>query len=154
MFSGKSLAGKVVYGLELVALIALPVLEYLSGYKGGLMKHFYFKKMEYMFSVYSASGMLYQSVAALLLLVGSWWLMKKQGSGAYGQRCLVRMSVYAIALICAFYSSLLQDFVIYAYALMFIEALIIIEAMKIACTCMGNNSNRRAYSEPSLPLRY
>ncbi len=148
--SGKRLTGKLIYGFELLALIALVVLEYLSGYKGGLMKHIYFKRMEYMFSIYTDAGMALHSALLLLLLGITVFLVRRSGWDRFVTRCLIRLTLYGIVLMGAFYLPWFRDFVVYAYALMVIEAIIVLEMIKVASFLIHHR--KRARCDTGYPL--
>ncbi len=131
VLSGKRLTGKLIYGLELLALMALVVLEYLSGYKGGLMKHLYFRKMEYMFTVYTKTGIALHTVILLVLLLSTAFRVFRRRQGSFSWRCLYRIGLYSTALLCAFCFPPVQALNIYPYLLMFLELLVLVEVGKI-----------------------
>lgn len=120
----------VVYGFQLVILIALLILEYLSGYKAGVMKHLYFKKMEYLSKVYTHSGMMIHLFIVLLLFIGlvlickDKWNLKRKLS-------MIRFVLYSIILISSFYLPYMRELNTFAYILIFLEILIGIESVKL-----------------------
>lgn len=128
-----------MYALELLGLLALVAVEYLSGYRGGLMKHLYFRKMEYMFSLYSPQAVVVHTLVSLLMLlmVGTWvWRCYQHCIRA--RRCLYRMSLYCLVLWLAFYWPAAQTLAVYPYGLIFLELLVLVEGMTVIRLCTSN----------------
>ncbi|WBW96509.1 hypothetical protein [Oceanirhabdus sp. W0125-5] len=126
----KKIINALIYGVEVSILIALIVLEYLSGYRAGVMRHLYFKKMEYLSKIYTQNGMMIHSVIVLALFIGL-VLIYKNRLNRNRKLSMVRYIIYSIILVGAFYLPYLKDLKSYAYILMFIEILIGTEAIKI-----------------------
>ncbi|WP_145993136.1 hypothetical protein [Tepidibacter mesophilus] len=120
----------ILYGIELILFIALFVLEYLSGYKAGVMKHLYFKKMEYLAKVYTQDAMMMHSMILLILLIVLLIICKKRVS-SNRKISMIMFSVYGIVLILAFHIPYIKELNIYAYTLMVLESVIAIETIRI-----------------------
>ena len=128
----KKPAGKLIYAFEALGLLALVLLEYISDYKGGLMKHLYSRKMEYLFSWYTSGWIVVHTlVISGLLMCGIVWMNCGKQSG-YLRRCLYRALTYGVAVLIAFYTPAVQALIVYPYLLMVLEMLFVVEAVKIA----------------------
>lgn len=128
IFKNKIVAG-LIYFIEFALLATLVILEYLSGYKAGVMKHIYFKKIEYLSKIYNQSGMMIHAALAVLVCLILFIVFRKQMK-EFKKRSFIRLSIYTICLIIAFYTSIIRDYYIYAYLLMYLEILIGVEAIK------------------------
>ncbi|MCT4620272.1 MAG: hypothetical protein N4A62_12885 [Marinisporobacter sp.] len=120
----------IVYGLELIIFIALCILEYLSGYKAGVMKHLYFKKMEYLSKIYTQNGMLIHSIILLCLFIGLMIIYKNRWNDDR-KKSMIRFFIYGIVLISGFYLPYMKELNTYVYTLMFLEIAIGIESIKM-----------------------
>lgn len=117
--------------VEAMLLSAIAYLEYLSGYKAGVMKHMYFKKMQYMSGIYSPQNMRLHMMIVVAVLVFITFnrnrIVEKQERFA---------SMKTILLIIAFIASqnimAIRDMNSYAYLLMCIEAMIGLETLNMA----------------------
>ncbi|MDB2384265.1 hypothetical protein N9V90_00195 [Endozoicomonas sp.] len=149
LFSGKKPFGKLVYTLEALALFALVFLEYLSVYKGGLMKHLDYKKMEYMFSWFTPSAVVIHTFVVLGLLIYSFVWISRGERCHYAIRCGGRALIYTIALLTAFYNPWIQERVVYPYLLMVMETLFIVEVVKIVLSKSALARKRSVINEQS-----
>jgi len=121
---------KLLYGFQFILLLALVILEYLSGYKAGVMKHLYARKLQYLSTIYNESGMMLHSVilvALFIILI----IIYKNRMNSKRKGSIVRFALYSIILISAFYVPYLKDLNIYAYSLMGLELILGIEVLKI-----------------------
>lgn len=121
---------KLIYGFELSMVIALLILEYLSGYKAGVMKHIYFKKIEYLSKIYTKNGMMLHLAILLLLFIGLILIFKNRWN-FNRKRSMIKLVLLSILLIGGFYLPYLAKLNTYAYILMFLEAAIGLELIKI-----------------------
>lgn len=119
-----------LYGIEFIGFIALLVLEYLSGYKAGVMKHLYFKKMEYLAKVYTQDSMMIHSIILVVLFIGVLLICKRRLS-CDCKRSIIIFAVYSIVLITAFYMPDMKELNTYAYILIVLEASIAIETIRV-----------------------
>ncbi|MEJ8552785.1 hypothetical protein [Tepidibacter sp. Z1-5] len=119
-----------LYGIEFIGFIALLVLEYLSGYKAGVMKHLYFKKMEYLAKVYTQDAMMIHSIVLLVVFIGVLLICKRR-LNCNCKRSIIMFAVYGIVLITAFHMPYMKELNTYAYILIVLETLIAIETIRI-----------------------
>jgi hypothetical protein len=122
-----------IYGLQLIIFVALIILEYLSSYKAGVMRHLCSKKIEYLAKVYTEKGMMVHSIIVVLLFVTLAVVFKNKFIKK-SKLNLVRFLVYVIILISGFYSPYMKELNVYPYVLIFLEIFIGIEAIKIIVT--------------------
>ena len=131
---GKKLMNRVInsliYGFEWSMVIALLILEYLSGYKAGVMKHIYFKKIEYLSKIYTKNGMMFHLTLLLFLFIGFILIFKNRWS-FNRKRSMIRFVLLSIILIGGFYLPYLAKLNTYAYILMFLEVAIGLEVIKM-----------------------
>ena len=120
----------ILYGIEFIGFIALLVLEYLSGYKAGVMKHLYFKKMEYLAKVYTQDAMIMHSIMIVVLFIVVLLICKRTLS-CNCKRSIIMFAVYTIVLMTAFYMPYMKELNTYAYILIVLEASILIETIRI-----------------------
>ncbi|WFD10182.1 hypothetical protein [Tepidibacter hydrothermalis] len=120
----------ILYGIECIGFIALLVLEYLSGYKAGVMKHLYFKKMEYLAKVYTQDSMMVHSIILVVLFIGVLLICKRR-LNCNCKRSIIMFAVYSIVLVTAFYMPYMKELNTYAYILIVLEASIAIETIRV-----------------------
>lgn len=120
----------ILYVVELIGFIALFILEYLSKYKAGVMKHLYFKKMEYLAKVYTQDAIMVHSIIVVALLIGLVLISKSRFSSNCKTNTII-FAVYSIILIFAFYNPYIKELNTYAYILILLETSIIIQVVKI-----------------------
>jgi len=130
MFSKNRVINGLIYGFELTILIGLIVLEYLSEYRAGVMKHLYFKKMEYLSKIYTSNGMMIHSIIILVVFIGL-ILIYKDRLNYKRKLSIMRFALCSIILVSGFYLPYLKDLNSYAYILIFLEITILIESIRI-----------------------
>lgn len=120
----------LICGFELSIAIILLTLEYLSGYKAGVMKHLYFKKIKYLSEVYTRNGMItHLSFLLILFLVlvfiykNQWDLNSKKSIGGF--------ILLSILLVVGFYLPYMKTLNTYPYILVFLEISIMLKAVKM-----------------------
>ncbi|MCS5422932.1 MULTISPECIES: hypothetical protein [Psychrilyobacter] len=119
----------LIYGFEWSMVIALLILEYLSGYKAGVMRHVYFKKIEYLSKIYTKNGMMIHLILLLFLFIVLMLIFKNRWN-FNRKRSMLKFVLLSIILIVGFYFPYLAKLNTYAYILMFLEVAIGLEAIK------------------------
>lgn len=120
----------LICGFELSMVIALFILEYLSGYKASVMKHIYFKKIEYLSKIYTKNGMMLHLILLLFLFLGLMLIFKNRWNFKR-KRSMMKCVLLSIVLIGGFYLPYLAKLNTYAYILMFLEVTIGLEIIKL-----------------------
>jgi hypothetical protein len=120
----------LICGFEWSMVISLLTLEYLSGYKAGVMKHIYFKKMEYLSKIYTKNGMMIHLILLLFLFIGL-MLISKNRWDFNRKRSMVKFVLLSIILVSGFHLPYLAKLNTYAYILIFLEVAIGLEAIKM-----------------------
>ena len=120
----------LIYGFEWSIVIALLILEYLSGYKAGVMKHIYFKKIEYLSKIYTKNGMIVHLILLLFIFIGLMLIYKKRWN-FNRKRSMVRVVLLSIILVGGFYLPYMAKLNTYAYILIFLEVAIGLEVIKM-----------------------
>ncbi|MCG8532175.1 MAG: hypothetical protein MI749_16140 [Desulfovibrionales bacterium] len=115
--------------LEAGLLTTLALLEYLSGYRAGVMRHLYFFKIEYMDSLYSSSIL---PLHATALLLGFVCIVRVSSSMYQRDRHLFRW--YYGALVTAFFLCrflpAIQTLTVAAHLLIAIECIAGLEILR------------------------
>ena len=107
-----------VWVLTVAALVTCAVLEYLTEYKAGVMRHLYYRKMEHLWGIFSSEMLLYHiSLAAALMLYALYKVGMKR------QRTLNSFTLFIMPglLLAAFYCPAVQDLYTYTYTLFSLE---------------------------------
>lgn len=117
-----------ISAVQILMASALVVLEYLSGYRAGVMHHLYYQKIHYQAGLYSQENLLYHLCLLAGCLLVSVWLNRKKTPPA---RLL--HSGY-VALLCllfwfAWSSTTVENLVVYAYVLMCLEVAVLLETV-------------------------
>ncbi|SHH45987.1 hypothetical protein [Clostridium grantii] len=120
----------LIYGLELIIVVTILVLEYLSSFKAGVMRHLYSKKIEYLAKIYTEKGMMIHTIIIVFLFVTLAFVFKNSLSKKRKLN-FIRFLLYVIILISGFYLPYMKDLNTYVYILIFLEIFIGIEAMKL-----------------------
>ncbi len=120
----------LIYGFEWSIVIALLILEYLSGYKAGVMKHIYFKKIEYLSKIYTKNGMIVHLILLLFIFIGLMLIYKNRWN-FNRKRSMVRVVLLSIILVGGFYLPYMAKLNTYAYILIFLEVAIGLEVIKM-----------------------
>lgn len=126
----RNIINLIIFVLKFIIVLALIILEYLSGYKRGLMHHLYYRKMEYLSKIYTGSGMMLHLIIILFLLLLMLYIYKKKCKNI-NKLNVMKYILYSILLIIAFYLPYLRTLNTYAYILMFLEISIGIQLLKI-----------------------
>ncbi len=130
IFFKNRVLNSMIWGFEFILFITLVLLEYLSGYKAGVMKHLYFKKMEYLAKVYTQDAMTVHSILILVLFIGLLVICKSRFS-SNRKISIIMFAVYSIVLIVAFHMPYMKELNSYAYILIVLEIVIGIETIRI-----------------------
>ena len=130
IFLNNKIINGLIYGLQLIILAVVLVLEYLSSYKAGVMRHLYAKKIEYLAKIYTEKGMMIHSIIINFLFVTLAFVFKNSLSKKRKLN-FIRFLLYVIILISGFYLPYMKDLNTYVYILIFLETFIGIEAMKL-----------------------
>lgn len=132
----------LIYGFQWSIIITLLILEYLSGYKAGVMKHIYFKKIEYLSKIYTKNGMIIHLILLLFLFIGLMIICKNRWN-FNRKRSMMRFVLLSIILVSGFYLPYLARLNTYAYILMFLEIAIGLEAIKLILSFISNISTNK-----------
>lgn len=114
--------------IEILGYIALGVVEYISGYRGGLMHHLYYRKAIYLSGIYSESNMLMQlAVIAILsfILIALYRLKKKEITK------IVPLLIKLVILVLIIMLPFLKDLNVYVYLVMYTQAITLINIIRI-----------------------
>ena len=125
--------GKLVYGVECLVLITLAFIEYWSAYKGGLMKHLYFRKAQYMASFYSPDAITCHALAiAIILITTALGVRQLRGPQANSiKRCSWPVLLYGAFVLISFYQPQLQAILVYPYLLMALEVFFMLALLNL-----------------------
>ncbi|WP_461207024.1 hypothetical protein [Clostridium sp. DL1XJH146] len=126
----KNIVNLAILIFQFITVIVIIVLEYLSGYKGGLMHHLYYRKIEYLSKIYTANGMIVHLIIIVLLLLLILYIAKNKWENI-NKVNIIKYILCSILLTIAFYLPYLENLNTYAYILMFLEISIAIETVQM-----------------------
>lgn len=120
----------LIFSLESILIISLIALEYLSGYKAGVMKHIYFKKMEHLSTIYNSTGTMIHSMIILVLFIFLVLKYKDRLNQGY-KSGIIRFVVLGGIVVSGMYLPYMKDLNSYTYILMTLESMIGIEFIRL-----------------------
>lgn len=121
-----------VTSLQVILLIVLFALEYLSSYKAGLAQHLYYKKVYYITHYYKGAPLFLHGVLLLILTV-----MAVKGCRRHGKKIFPNIYKYLIlltALVICFLSAFTRGLNIYAHVLITLQLCMILEVASLMVT--------------------
>ena len=115
--------------VEMLTLGALVILEFLSGYRAGLMQHLYFKKIHYLGTLYHHDNIIFHIVGLLFCAFLLFYQMK-DGRTAKKTRRLAPFGTICLLLIICSICPFVKELNIYAYLLICLECCVVLETFR------------------------
>lgn len=126
---GKRVLTIITAALKILLLIAVFVLEHISTLRGGLMHHMYYRKMQYMSGLYSASGMAVQ-LGIMLSLIILVMVFKKQ-KNRDNQWSINRVMLEIAVITLVYYTNIFSEMNGQIYLVMALQIILGIELIEI-----------------------
>ncbi|BHH82468.1 hypothetical protein LA52FAK_07570 [Desulforhopalus sp. 52FAK] len=115
--------------LQVTLLLALFVLEYLSGYKAGLAQHLYFKKVYYISHYYQGVPLILHFVLLVLLTMVA---VKMYVRNSHQTRIKLRKYfIILVGLVSWFFAGFTHELNVYAHVLMIVEFCLLLEIVSL-----------------------
>ena len=109
--------------IELLMILALIALEYLSSYRAGIMHHLYYKKRYYLATLYQQSWLIYHLLAILSSTLAITLC-------THGRRAeLLRYGTVLLLLLFSYF--LFRELNIYAHLLIVLEGCLLLETLRV-----------------------
>jgi len=121
-----------ITSLQLTLLVALFVLEYLSGYKAGLAQHLYFKKVFYVSHYYQGVPLILHG--GLLLTISAMAVESCTRNKVNIVSNLRKYLILLTALAICFFSPVTRELNVYAHVLITLQLCILLEAVSLMLT--------------------
>ena len=130
MSQHSNIAGCLITLFEASLLLLLGTLEYLAGYKMGVMQHLYYKKIEYMDSIFSLTLMPFHWIlfSAMLFWLGFRYIKRKAATPMLSY--LIVLAAAATFALSTYLPSFTELY-IQAYLLMALECILLLEAVRL-----------------------
>ncbi|WP_458776850.1 hypothetical protein [Desulforhopalus sp. 52FAK] len=110
-------------------MLALFVLEYLSGYKAGLAQHLYFKKVYYISHYYQGVPLILHFVLLVLLTMVA---VKMYVRNSHQTRIKLRKYfIILVGLVSWFFAGFTHELNVYAHVLMIVEFCLLLEIVSL-----------------------
>lgn len=114
------------YTLCAIMFGALAVLEYLSHYRAGVMRHLYIKKMNYLAVVYTPRNIVIHLGIIAVIGIALFLICKVKHIKFYA----IKYMVYLMVLIIVFYARTFKDMYTYAHIVMLVEFMFLVLIME------------------------
>jgi hypothetical protein len=124
--------------VEILMLGALVVLEFLAGYKAGVMQHLYFKKVHYLSTLYSSERLALHLACIMLCALFVAYRRYTQVQPVR-IRSYLFFSLSCLLFLCCSLTPWAKPLATYAYLLIFLECCIALEMLRIIVVSKGQS---------------